>query len=76
MPSLATRRVASSGTVVKAPDNGAHQQHWSHQEEDGGETYYVALIDEAEAVDGDGPTFVASYTVVSIRKLQKMVKEV
>ena len=46
---------------------------WDGEEE--GRTLLAAEVKEADAVDNDGPTPIATYQRVEIRRLRKVIKE-
>ena len=45
------------------------------REVDGDTVYFVSFTDELEAIEGDGPTDVASYTIVSTRRVRKVLQD-
>jgi len=46
----------------------------NQQVENDGTKYFVNYEDQADAVDGDGPTQVATYQLVKVHKLSKRVQ--
>lgn len=46
------------------------------REEDGDDVFYIAFENDADAIEGDGPTKVATFVFTSTHKLVKTVDEV